>query len=80
MQHEMIEMIEDVEEIGNFDSLEDLGLTKKRRTSKFRGKNSGRVCRNCGKDPYPNYFYCPPCHHRVSHLGMDEEHEDHHAH
>jgi uncharacterized OB-fold protein len=30
-------------------------------------KNSGRICRSCGKDAYPNFFFCPSCHHRVSH-------------
>lgn len=30
-----------------------------------RKKSSGRTCRMCGKDPYPNYFFCPGCHHRV---------------
>ncbi|MDI6688043.1 MAG: hypothetical protein QME06_07475 [Desulfobacterales bacterium] len=29
--------------------------------------NTGRKCKICGKDPYPNYFYCPACHHRISH-------------
>jgi hypothetical protein len=28
-------------------------------------KRSGRICRICGKDPYPNYFFCPSCHHKV---------------
>jgi uncharacterized OB-fold protein len=27
---------------------------------------SGRKCRICGNDPYPNYFFCPTCHHRTS--------------
>ena len=27
---------------------------------------SGRKCQKCGKDPSPNYFYCPPCHKEVS--------------
>jgi len=26
----------------------------------------------CGKDPHPNYFYCPVCHHRISASGTDE--------
>lgn len=30
-----------------------------------RKKSTGRKCRICGKDPYPNYFFCPGCHHRV---------------
>ena len=42
------------------------------------GKKSGRKCKLCGKDPYPNYFYCPSCHHRVSHYSveMDGEQEE----
>jgi uncharacterized OB-fold protein len=35
--------------------------------------SSGRVCRKCGKDPYPNYFYCPVCHKSVQ---LDDEYED----
>jgi len=27
--------------------------------------NSGRKCKICGKDPHPNYFFCPACHHRI---------------
>ncbi len=27
--------------------------------------SSGRKCRICGKDPYPNYFYCRGCHHKI---------------
>jgi uncharacterized OB-fold protein len=26
---------------------------------------SGKKCRTCGNDPYPNYFFCPSCHHRI---------------
>jgi len=33
---------------------------------------SGRKCRICGNDPYPNYFFCPSCHHRI---GVYEENE-----
>jgi len=33
---------------------------------------SGRKCRTCGNDPYPNYFFCPSCHHRI---GVYEENE-----
>lgn len=29
---------------------------------------SGRKCKICGKDASPNYFYCPPCHYRISSL------------
>ncbi len=38
-----------------------------------RKLRSGRVCRKCGKDPYPNYFYCPVCHKSVQ---LDDEYED----
>lgn len=24
-----------------------------------------RLCRSCGKNAYPNYFFCPACHHKV---------------
>jgi hypothetical protein len=34
---------------------------------------SGRLCRKCGKDPYPNYFYCPICHKSIQ---LDDEYED----
>jgi len=31
-----------------------------------KAKNrSGRKCQICGKDPYPNYFFCRSCHHRI---------------
>ncbi len=43
-----------------------------RKPVKIRGK-SGRVCRKCGKDPYPNYFYCPICHKSVR---LDDEYEE----
>jgi hypothetical protein len=33
---------------------------------------SGRKCRICGNDPYPNYFFCPSCHHRI---GVYEDNE-----
>jgi len=26
----------------------------------------GRACKICGKNSYPNYFYCPTCHHMIS--------------
>ncbi|PQP35530.1 hypothetical protein C6A37_02055 [Desulfobacteraceae bacterium SEEP-SAG9] len=29
-------------------------------------KQSNRTCRICGKDAFPNYFFCPSCHHRVT--------------
>lgn len=33
---------------------------------------SGRKCRICGNDPYPNYFFCPTCHHKI---GVYEDNE-----
>lgn len=39
---------------------------------KKKKMKSGRKCRVCGNDPYPNYFFCPACHHRV---GVYEENE-----
>ena len=39
---------------------------KKRYSTRKKKVKSGRTCRICGKDPYPNYFYCPSCHHKVS--------------
>lgn len=36
------------------------------RSAKKLKKKSGRTCKYCGKDPFPNYFYCPACHHKVS--------------
>ncbi|MEE4359396.1 MAG: hypothetical protein V2I97_23190 [Desulfococcaceae bacterium] len=45
-------------------------------TRSARKNQKKRTCRMCGKDPYPNYFYCPACHHRVSHSGHNEEHKD----
>lgn len=49
----------DGEEGGSTASLES--VCKKRRR-----KGAIRACRLCGKDSYPNYFYCPGCHHRIS--------------
>jgi len=34
---------------------------------------SGRVCRKCGRDPYPNYFYCPACHKKIHLAESDSE-------
>ena len=33
--------------------------------SRKKRMDSKKRCKICGKDPYPNYFYCPSCHHRV---------------
>lgn len=39
----------------------------KRRVKKVRTKpDVGRRCRRCGGNCYPNYFFCPECHHYVS--------------
>jgi uncharacterized OB-fold protein len=48
---------------------EDMVLkrVKKKKTA------SGRVCRKCGKDPYPNYFYCPACHKKIHSTESDSE-------
>jgi uncharacterized OB-fold protein len=35
------------------------------RSSKKK-KTPGRKCKICGKNPHPNYFFCPSCHHRIS--------------
>jgi uncharacterized OB-fold protein len=42
--------------------------TPKNKTNGYKNKikPSGRRCKICGKDPYPNYFYCPACHHKVT--------------
>lgn len=49
------------------------GCGRKGGRAKKAGGNSGRVCAKCGKDPYPNYFYCPVCHKSIP---PDEEYED----
>jgi hypothetical protein len=54
--------------------LEELAKTRgpARRAKRKKGGFSNRTCRLCGKDPHPNYFYCPVCHHRISASGADE--------
>jgi uncharacterized OB-fold protein len=27
--------------------------------------NSNKKCKICGDNSYPNYFFCPSCHHRI---------------
>jgi uncharacterized OB-fold protein len=39
---------------------------RKRRSVRTSKKMSKRSCRLCGKDPFPNYFFCPSCHHRIT--------------
>ena len=46
--------------------------TAGRRQRRKKRCGSSRSCRMCGKDPHPNYFYCPACHHRISSSGGDE--------
>jgi uncharacterized OB-fold protein len=41
---------------------------KSLKTLRKNKKKTGRICRICGKDPYPNYFFCPSCHHKVTTL------------
>ena len=37
-------------------------------------KKSGRKCQYCGKDPSPNYFFCPnSCHEIVDREPWDDE-------
>jgi rRNA maturation endonuclease Nob1 len=38
-----------------------------------RVRKSVRICRSCGKNAHPNYFYCPACHHKISHRGDPED-------
>jgi uncharacterized OB-fold protein len=35
--------------------------------------NTGRACKKCGKDPYPNYFFCPSCHHKLSEYEEEDD-------
>jgi uncharacterized OB-fold protein len=58
----------------------ELDINKKRKQKKYKDqykslknlrknkKKLGRTCRICGKDPYPNYFFCPSCHHKAGSL------------
>ncbi len=48
-------------------------LQIKRFPRKVHGKNPGRKCQICGKDPYPNYYFCPKCH---GHTGSYSDLED----
>lgn len=43
------------------------------RTAYLRG-SSERKCMMCGRDPWPNWFYCPSCHgYATNRLGIDTE-------
>ncbi|MFC1811431.1 hypothetical protein ACFL03_01940 [Thermodesulfobacteriota bacterium] len=48
------------------------GAKRKKKYISSRKKKipSGRTCKICGKDPAPNYFFCPSCHNRA---GRNEE-------
>jgi uncharacterized OB-fold protein len=35
--------------------------------------HTGRACKKCGKDPYPNYFFCPSCHHKLSEYDEEDD-------
>ncbi len=42
--------------------------TERRKGNERRSKkkvHSNRKCKICGGNPYPNYFFCPSCHHRI---------------
>ena len=43
-------------------------LVKKGKIQVKRKKlpDSGRHCRRCGKNAFPNYFFCPECHQYVT--------------
>lgn len=50
-----------------FSVLQNRQKTKSIKYKSYRNRhkkkaNSGRKCKVCGKDPYPNYFFCPSCH------------------
>jgi uncharacterized OB-fold protein len=36
-------------------------IDQTRSAIKRKYKSHGRRCLKCGKDPKPNYFYCPSC-------------------
>jgi len=40
----------------------------------FPKQKSNRKCKTCGKDPWPNYFFCKGCHSVVSNSVEDNEH------
>lgn len=43
------------------------------RPPKKKKPKSKYQCRLCGKDPYPNRFFCSSCHRQVGHNDIDEE-------
>ena len=60
---------------------ESKGGTPKHQTKKFHRKvqtrDPGRKCQICGKDPYPNYYFCPKCHgHTEYYADSDGENYD----
>jgi len=42
------------------------------KSARKRKLKSGRKCKVCGNDPYPNYFFCPACHHRIGAYEEDD--------
>lgn len=42
------------------------------KSSRKKKIKSGRKCKICGNDPYPNYFFCPACHHRIGAYEEDD--------
>jgi len=42
------------------------------KSSKKKKIKSRRKCKICGNDPYPNYFFCPACHHRIGAYEEDD--------
>ena len=43
------------------------------RKPRGKNRNNGRLCKICGQSAYPNYYFCPACHYKVSDSGFDDE-------
>ena len=57
---------------------ESRGGMHRHQTKKFHRKvperDPGRKCQICGKNPYPNLYFCPKCHgHTEYYSDSDEE-------
>ena len=46
---------------------------------KDRDKPIGRICRRCGGNPWPNYFFCKSCHSSIGETEYDPIHDEHTA-
>lgn len=57
----------------DFERSESVKAKQRSSTSKKIGTGSNRKCKICGKDPHPNYFFCPACHHRVDAYEENDE-------